>query len=98
MDRPRRQLSLEELVEVWDGDRDGEYIQVNQETQEVHSIAHQKSMGQICPPNQWSQQWLFRKIREWMDHEGFWPNIWGVNERGNVTLYDKRGRDLGGIV
>lgn len=37
--------------------------------------------------------------RAWMDQHKFFPNIWHVNERGNIELVDPRtGNFLGGLV
>jgi len=41
----------------------------------------------------------FRMIRQWCQQKNFWPNIWHVNERGNIELVDPRTGDfLGGLV
>lgn len=40
----------------------------------------------------------FQMIDAWCKQHGFWPNIWYVNERGNIELISKTGKFLGGLV
>lgn len=38
------------------------------------------------------------KVNQWCSEKGFFPNIWYVNERGNIELVSKTGKFLGGLV
>jgi hypothetical protein len=40
----------------------------------------------------------FKLIRAWMAKNNYSPNIWAVNDHGNVELYDHNGKALGGLV
>lgn len=40
----------------------------------------------------------FRMIDEWCTKHSYWPNIWYVNERGNIELVSRKGDFLGGLV
>jgi hypothetical protein len=37
---------------------------------------------------------LFLSIRRWCEKEHYWPDIYYVNDHGNVTLYDDKGNDV----
>lgn len=89
----REKLSTEELQEIWKDDADGEYVQINDDGQ-AHYIAHGCCMEEIQP----AYGNLFAGIRQWMKAKGYYPNIWSVNERGNVEMMDWHGNGLGGLV
>jgi hypothetical protein len=114
MTQPR--LSAEELAETWREDKDGEYVQINDDGA-AHYIAHGTAIEKICDKTvtvsrfsgrgvgsfneedvDRTRQSTFKAIRDWMKRAGFFPNIWEVNERGNVELYDARGNSLGVLV
>lgn len=86
-----RQLSAEELNLIWQDDDNGEHIQVNDSG--IFYVAHHRAMEQISDnPRD------FKAIKAWMDKHKFYPNIWHVNDHGNVTLLNRRGQSLGGLV
>jgi hypothetical protein len=41
---------------------------------------------------------LFQKIRAWCDKNEYWPNIFSVNDHGNLALHDYDGKVLKGWV
>ena len=87
-------LSTEELVEIWREDSAGEYVQVSESENAVAYVAHGRAMEYLRaePGHPWPA------IQAWMGQHKFWPNVWSVNERGNVTLRGEQGEDLGGLV
>ena len=40
----------------------------------------------------------FQMIDAWCKKHSYWPNIWYVNERGNIELVSRKGDFLGGLV
>lgn len=119
-----RQLPTEELAQIWADDKDGEYIQIDDDGS-ARYIAHGRAMEEIVPPvsrrtmsrfvggdprkvsvtqdvpaehGKDSHNQMFQQIRAWMKKKGFFPNIWHVNERGNLELYSSSGKPLGGLV
>ena len=40
----------------------------------------------------WDDAW--DAAQEWMKDNKYWPNIYHVNERGNVTLLDAKGDEI----
>lgn len=89
-------LSTEELAEIYQEDKDGEFIAIDVDDT-VSYVAHGKRMETIAPKGTGHDE-AFAAIRAWMDAHKFWPSIWSVNDHGNVTLYDAQGNDLGGLV
>lgn len=87
------QMSVEELQETWEDDKNGEYIQISDDGR-VHYIAHGQAMEEITIEGEDP----FSSIKIWMAKSKFWPNIWKVNERGNITLFTYDGKELGGLV
>lgn len=85
-------LTHEEIVETWDNDSNGEYVQVSDGT--AYYIAH----GCRCETIPDHPEGVWTAIAEWMKASQYWPNIWEVNERGNVELCDTAGNYLGGLV
>jgi len=83
------------LSATWEEDKNGEYIQINPDSS-VYFVAHGKAMEQIAPKGTGKD--MFRRIGSWMKAKGYYPNIWQVNDHGNVELFDKSGRPLGGLV
>lgn len=108
------QLSTEELAETWREDQHGEYVQINDDGQAhyiAHGTPIEKICDSTMRVTQMlgcgkfhaedvdrSREALFAAIRAWMKKAGYYPNIWEVNERGNVELYDSQGTALGGLV
>lgn len=43
-----------------------------------------------------SPDWLL--IAAWAGREHYWPNVWTVNDHGNVELHDVKGNCYGGLV
>ena len=41
---------------------------------------------------------MMKAISRWMDVNNYWPNIFHVNERGNVSHIDKEGNEIKGVV
>jgi hypothetical protein len=89
-----KMLSVEELVERWENDKSGEYIQINPDDSIVY-VAHGSVMETIGERNTENP---FKVIRAWQKASQYWPNIWQVSDHGNVTLYTSRGKELGGLV
>ena len=87
-------LSVEELAEIWQDDKDSEYVQINDDGSAVY-VVHGSTMEDIADAE---DEDVFGTISAWMNRKKFWPNIWSVNDHGNVTLHDKNGNDLGGLV
>jgi hypothetical protein len=104
----------EELAAMWEEDKNGEYVQINDDGSAWY-VAHGKAMEQIAPPT--SQQTnkfavgigkhrsqpvdsskTFNLIRDWFKKSNISLNIWEVNERGNIELYSPSGKGLGGLV
>jgi hypothetical protein len=85
----------EEIASMWQEDERGEYIQINDKYGTWY-VAHGKAIEQIAPPD--TGDYKFRLINVWMKNKGFYPNIWYVNERGNVELVSRNGKFLGGLV
>lgn len=95
-----KQLPHEEVVETWNDDKHGEYVQINDDGSVVE-VAHGCAMKAILTADVANSMPDFQKwaaIRAWMEESQYWPNIWSVNDHGNVTLHDKDGNVLGGIV
>lgn len=86
------ELPHEEVATAWEEDKNGEYIQVGDN--KAAYIAHGSVMEQI--PAVYGNIWT--GIQHWMKTKGFYPNIWSVNDHGNVSMYDRRGNYLGGLV
>lgn len=114
------ELPAEELAEIWRDDKDGEYVQINDDGS-AYYVAHGRAMEQIAPPVSQQTQRVFRGgdprrqdamsdapvdtventfrlIRQWMEAKQFWPNVWSVNDHGNIELYTANGKPLGGLV
>lgn len=91
-----RQLPTEELAQIWADDKDGEYIQID-DNGSVRYIAHGMAK-EIISNGETNDSVMFAAIRAWMKKKGFFPNIWHVNERGNLELYSSSGTPLGGLV
>jgi hypothetical protein len=89
------QMSPDELQSTWEDDKQGEYIQINPDDSVVY-VAHGRAMEQIAPKG--SGRDMFRLIGSWMKANQYFPNIWQVNDHGNVELYSKSGKPLGGLV
>lgn len=89
--RRLRQLSVLQLAALWREDSEGEYIAIN-DSGDAYYIAHGVRGKKVASGWDWSS------IRAWMDKQHFCPNIWHINERGNVELYTARGDSLGGLV
>ena len=89
------QMSPDELQSTWEDDKQGEYIQINPDDSVVY-VAHGSAMEQIAPKG--SGRDMFRLIGSWMKAKQYFPNIWQVNDHGNVELYSKSGKPLGGLV
>jgi hypothetical protein len=89
------ELEVEELQEVWSDDQNGEYIQINS-NDEVWYVSGGVGKEMIPTGNSDDEPWT--SIRVWMDEEGWYPNIWMVNDHGNVSLYSSDGEYLGGLV
>ena len=87
------EYSAEELEQIWQEDKAGEYIQINDNGTAFY-VAHGRAMEQIQP--QYGNLWA--GIRAWMKAKNFSPNIWSVNDHGNVTLHSQTGKSLGGLV
>lgn len=77
---------------MWEEDKSGEYIHVND--YKAFYVAHGVKMKEIHSLG----QDLCSDIRKYMKDNNFYPNIWEVNERGNVTLMNSRGLEIGGLV
>ena len=89
----KAKLGADKLLAMWEEDKDGEYVMVNDDGS-AHYVAHDTVMEDIPKVNGET----FVGIREWMNKNSFWPNIWSVNDHGNVTLRGHKGQDLGGLV
>ena len=87
-------ISHEEVVQTWEDDKDGEYILVSSDDRTANYIAHGVQSGVIEP--KFGSIWT--GIRQWMKSHNFYPNIWSINDHGNLSLWNKNGRYLGGIV
>lgn len=87
-------LSHEEVVDAWENDKNGEYIQIDPDSNSAAYVAHGRVMEKI--PTQYGNIWS--GISEWMNTKGYYPNIWSVNDHGNVTLWNRSGKSLGGLV
>jgi len=87
--------STEQLQSMWEEDEHGEYIQINDKYGTWY-VAHGQAMEQIAPKD--TGDYKFRLINIWMQDHNYYPNIWYVNERGNVELVSRSGKFLGGLV
>lgn len=95
-----KKLSTKKLAEAWRDDEHGEFIQINPDGSVVETAsgrAHKVILTKQ-QANDLTHAEVFAAIRDHMQEEGFFPNIWSVNDHGNVTLYDGDGNDLGGLV
>jgi len=54
--------------------------------------------GPVSREGHATESQTFKLIRAWMAKNNYSPNIWKVNERGNVELYNHNGKPLGGLV
>ena len=88
-------VAHEEIASMWEEDEHGEYIQINDKYGTWY-VAHGQAMEQIAPPD--TGDYKFRLINIWCKQKNFFPNIWYVNERGNVELVSRSGKFLGGLV
>lgn len=87
------EMELEELREAWEESE--EDIKVNEDGEAYYA-------GKlIAQPNE-SYGADFVAIREWMNKNGYFPNVWVVNDHGNVSLFsiDESGKETyrGGLV
>lgn len=89
------QISTEQLQQMWEEDQQGEYIQINPDNS-VYFIANGRAKEQITSGN--TEQQPFHMISMWMKKNNFFPNVWQVNDHGNIELMDKSGNTLGGLV
>jgi len=89
-----KQMSHEDIAAAWEDDKDGEYITVLPDENRAYYVAHGKVMEEI--PVRYGNIWS--GINVWMNAKGFYPNIWSTNDHGNLTLHNKRGDSLGGLV
>jgi hypothetical protein len=103
-----------ELAELWREDQAGEYIQINDDEsayyiahgRAIEQIAPpqgQQTMRRATGIGKFSDEptdesQTFRLIRAWMQKNNYSPNIWKVNDHGNVELHDPNGKPLGGLV
>jgi hypothetical protein len=87
-------MSAEEVAATWKDDENGEYICVLPDENRAYYCAHRKVMEEI--PVRYGNIWS--GINVWMDAHGFYPNIWSANDHGNLTLWNRRGKPLGGLV
>lgn len=89
-----RELSHDEVVAAWEDDKNGEYITILPDENRAYYVAHGSSLEEIRPVygNIWSG------VRAWMDSKGFYPNIWSANDHGNLSLWSRGGKMLGGLV
>jgi len=86
------ELDFEQLVELWREDESsGEAIFIGPD-----GVA--RYMGCRCAEHDGAGNPDFPAIQEWCNEHRYWPNIWCVNERGNVELYTFEGEPLGGLV
>lgn len=88
-----QELSTEELKEAYEDSE--EDIKINDDGQAFYS-------GKlIAEPNE-NYAPDFEAIREWMDKNNYYPNVWERNDHGNVSLYyiNEQGKPkyLGGLV
>jgi len=81
------------IAEIWAEDKEGEYVQINDDGSVVY-VAHGRAMETIPV----DAENPYPGINAWMEAKSFFPNIWSVNDHGNVTLHDAQGNDLGGLV
>lgn len=51
-----------------------------------------KSLGKIG--REFSEKYVWRVIREAMEGAQFWPNIYRINDHGNVSLLTARGKEV----
>lgn len=110
----RHKLSAEELQEIWEDDQAGEYIQINPDDSVVyvaHGTAKEQiapplskqtvrravGIGKFKEEPADANQG-FKLIRLWMKKHNYYPNIWQVNDHGNIELYNSNGKALGGLV
>lgn len=94
MPEAKAEMSAEEVAAIWREDENGEYIVVLPNENRAYYCAQKRVMEEI--PIRYGNIWS--GINVWMDAHGFYPNIWSANERGNLTLWNKRGEPLGGLV
>lgn len=73
-----QELSVEELQETWESNK--EDIIVNENGNAYYAGK------KICGPNK-DYGTDFKAIKAWMDDNNYWPNIWTVNDHGNISLY-----------
>lgn len=88
------ELPHEEVAAAWQDDQHGEYISVDPDGNRAYYIAHGTRMEEI--PSQYGNIWA--GIRAWMNSKGYFPNIWSANDHGNLTLWSRSGKPLGGLV
>ena len=83
------QISTEELAELW-ADHDQDIIVGDDGIACCGNkvVAEADTDGNADYP----------AIRAWCEGAKYWPNIWQVNDHGNVELYDLQGDSLGGLV
>lgn len=89
-----KKLTADQLAEIWEDCQAGEYIGLDESREFAYYIAHGIRGERIEAIR--GSIWL--GIRDWAKQNGIFLNIWSVNERGNATLWNSRGRSLGGIV
>ena len=92
-------MTTEDLQELWNDDDGGEYIQIHDCFTKATYVAHGVAMQTIELTEYDPDDDIFEMIRDWTDTElGISPNLWQVNDHGNVTLFDYDGNSLGGLV
>ena len=94
MPEAKREMSAEEVAQIWREDENGEYVCVLPDENRAYYCAHKTAMEEI--PVRYGNIWA--GIRVWMDAKGYYPNIWSANDHGNLTLWGKNGRPLGALV
>ncbi len=82
------ELELAELVEAWAGHEEDILIGEDGNARYGRHLIADAVDG--------SPDW--RAIKAWCAHTGYFPNVWTVNDHGNVELHDVDGNSYGGLV
>jgi len=85
-----KELPAEEIAELWNNG-DNEDIHINE-----HGDTYYGKKLIVSHDADGNADW--KAIRKWCKDSNYFPNVWQVNDHGNLSLFTWRGRYLGGIV
>jgi len=73
----KSEMNVEELQEAWEASE--EDIKVRQDGNAYYA-------GKLIVPASYGQNPNWVGIAQWMQENSYWPNVWEINDHGNVEL------------